>query len=193
MTPNKTDEKRILRTTIKAQIAAYPAEENRRVSAKIAENLYRLEAYKAAKTLFCYVGTSREIDTMPILKDALARGKTVCVPRCTAKGEMLAKQISSVDALAVGAYGILSPDANAPTVPPTEIDLALVPCMAADAHGNRLGYGGGYYDRYLPQLCTATVICMCREAFLLQAVPHEFHDAAMQAVLTETAFYRQNK
>lgn len=181
--------KNSLRAQIKAKIATVSQKETKRVSARIAAHILQSAAYQAAKTVFCFVGTAREIDTMDILKDALAQGKTVCVPFCTDKGIMVAKQITTIGALKPGAYDILAPDAAAQTVAPQAIDLALLPCLAADANGNRLGYGGGYYDRYLSQLCrTATTICLCRAACIVPNVPHEAQDIAAEQVMTENGF-----
>ncbi|MEG1270529.1 MAG: 5-formyltetrahydrofolate cyclo-ligase [Ruthenibacterium sp.] len=193
MTPEKIAEKRVLRVQMKARIAALSSEENARISDKIAHYVLQSSAYQTAKTLFCFVGTATEINTLPILRQALLDGKTVCVPFCSAKGKMEAKQILSENALKVGAYGILTPDASAHTMAPNTLDLVLVPCLSADVNGNRLGYGGGYYDRYLPRLkASAVTVCLCRSAFLLPRVPHTETDCRIEQVLSENGFCKIN-
>ena len=117
--------------------------------------------YREAKTVFCYVGTEREIDTMALLRAVLRDGKILALPLCSQeKGIMEARQIESLGELVSGKYGILAPKLQCPLVPPEEIDLALVPCCTGNAGGQRLGYGGGYYDRFLPRTgCPALLLC----------------------------------
>ena len=97
---------------------------------------------------------------------------------------MEARGIASLDR-ATRRLRLLEPAEDAPLVPPEEIDLILVPCLAADRNGHRLGYGGGYYDRFLENAAKPS-ICLCRRRALLDGVPHAKHDAAVDAVATET-------
>ena len=133
--------------------------------------------YREAKTVFCYIGTEREIDTMALLRAALRDGKTLAVPLCLPeKGIMEARRS--------GRYGILAPRLNCPVVDPASLDLVIVPCCTGNAKGQRLGYGGGYYDRYLPQTrCPAMLLC--RHQLEREDLPMEAHDVTMDFLVTE--------
>ena len=156
--------------------------------------LSALPAYAAAKTVFCYYGVGSEVDTMPFLRRALADGKTLCLPRCMPGrlGRMDACAVAdaaALDTLPRGMLGIPQPADAAPAVPPAQIDFAVVPCLAAERTGARLGQGGGYYDRFLPLLRPdAARVLLCRRALLLPdgTIPLLPHDVRLPAVLTET-------
>lgn len=126
--------------------------------------------YQAAGTVFCFVGTSREIDTRPILEDALAAGKRLCVPLCTEPGTMELRQITALSQLSPGAYGIPAPPANAPAVPVDETDFAVPPLPHLQSSGHRLGQGAGYYDRFLAHYRSGTVL-LCREKLIRRRSP----------------------
>ena len=185
-------EKAVLRQLCRAKTAALPAAYIKNADAAICRALLHRPEIQAAKTVFGFVGTAQEIDTQPALQALLDAGKTLCVPQCAPLGVMHAKQIESLAQLTPGAFGILEPAPSAQTVQPAQIDVALLPCVAAQADGTRLGQGGGYYDRYLPQLApTAFTILLCRSALLLPQgqIPTQQHDIAAHAVLTEEYFY----
>ena len=148
-----------------------------------------LEEYRTAGTVFCFVGTKDEIDTSLIIKHALGKGKRVAVPRCVAKGAMEAFLIDSLEGLEEGHYGILEPGEDAPRVAPGDIDLAVVPCLSCSRVGKRLGYGGGYYDRYL-QNVYGTKAVICREMIMREDIPMEEHDQPVDMVITEGGVFR---
>ena len=97
-----------LRALIAQQVAALPPDYCREADGAICRHVLDWEVYRQAKAVFCYVGTDREIDTRPILRDALDRGKVLAVPLCVAKGVMEARQIRSLDDLVPGKYGIVT-------------------------------------------------------------------------------------
>lgn len=114
--------------------------------------------YQSAGTIFCFVGTGREIDTRPILRHALNSGKTVCVPLCTTPGQMELRRITALEELRPGKFHIPEPPADAPCVAVDEVDLAILPCLSCNHLGQRLGRGGGYYDRFLAHYRGGTVL-----------------------------------
>jgi len=144
-----------------------------------------------APFVFCYVGCGWEVPTRGIIDALLNDGFRVCVPRCsdagiTDAGIMDAVEIPSLDALHRGMYDLWEPDADAPAVSPDEIDLAVVPATAFDRSGNRLGRGGGYYDRFLARLRDDCVtVGLAYDAFLLDAVPTEDYDLPVMHIVTE--------
>ena len=181
MQASKSELRRIYRAARKA----LSPEEKRLIDAAIAKKLLQSEWYRAVACVFCYVSTPEEIDTFSILRQALADGRTLCVPLCGAKGEMTARRIRSLEELKSGAYGILEPSADAPVVAPEEISLAVVPALACDRRGYRLGYGGGYYDRFLAAFPHMLKIGYAASAFLTECVPMEPTDQRLDGLATE--------
>lgn len=158
----------------------------------IFEYVTGLLEYNKAETIFCYVGTSAEIDTIPILKDALKKGKRVGVPRCVAKGVMQVYQIECLDDLKEGRYGILEPYREAVPISPEEIQIGIIPCVTCTRDGKRLGYGGGYYDRYLEHTKFLRVI-LCREKIMEEWIPTGVFDQRMDVVISENGVTRIEK
>ena len=142
------------------------------------------DIYEKAQTIFCYVGTEREIDTMRLIHIIMRDGKQVAVPLCVEKGVMEARRIEGMGDLVSGRYGILEPRLECPVVPPEELDLVIVPCCTGNARGERLGYGGGYYDRYLPQVKCPTLL-LCRHQLERDDIPMQPHDVRMDYLVTE--------
>lgn len=184
----KKEEKRALRATLRHLAEALPEGYRQKADRAIAAHLLAMPAYQEADTVFCFVGTGWEIDTRPILADALATGKRLCVPLCTGPGTMELRQITSLDQLAPGAYHLPEPPADAPLVAVDEVDLAVVPCMGCNHLGHRLGRGGGYYDRFLSAYRSAAVL-VCRERLIREEIPLEPHDLPIPWVLTERGLY----
>jgi 5-formyltetrahydrofolate cyclo-ligase len=151
-------------------------------------NVLSLPEYRSAHTLFVYVSMPGEVDTRHIIADSLHLGKRVCVPRCTAKGQMDACEIKSTDDLVPGKYDIPEPAPHCGIVHQAEIDLALLPCVSCDPEGYRLGYGGGYYDRYLAGKDIVKAV-LIREALMVDGVPHEVHDIRADMIGTDEAIY----
>ncbi|MGM9629239.1 5-formyltetrahydrofolate cyclo-ligase [Butyricicoccus sp.] len=150
----------------------------------ITENVLQSEPYRRSRTLFVYYSTADEIDTHAIIADALQRGKRVCLPKCLPGHIMQPRAITSEGDLTEETFGIPEPGAHCTAVPPDEIDLCLVPALACDKTGARLGYGGGFYDRFLPQT-SACRMALCAQARLLEQVPAEPHDIRCGCIITE--------
>lgn len=185
-------EKQQLRRHFLAVRAAMQQAEKQETDRQIVRRVLEMEPYRNANMIFCYVATPAEIDTRPILEQALSTGKTVCVPRCGQAGSMTARRISSLDVLTRGRYGILEPPDTAEMIPPEQIKLVLAPALAADRRGYRLGYGGGYYDRFLEQVNPVSTVCvvLCVENRLVDRLPAEPYDRRCHWVVTERQVLR---
>lgn len=109
----------------------------READAAICRCVTQSALYRNARTILCYVGTAREIDTSALLHAALEDGKTLVLPLCVEKGVMEARQIAGLGDLVSGRYGILAPRLDCPRLEPEAIDLAVVPCCAAGNDGRR--------------------------------------------------------
>ena len=169
------------------------------IDGKICENLLNSDAYKLAKTIFTYVSVGDETGTLGLIEQAYADGKTVCVPRTSGKGEnvrMDAIPLTKSEYLVMmespdGAFGIPEPPGDLPAFAPQELDLIVVPSLAIDIRGIRLGYGGGYYDRYLEKIrgSNIAIIAVQRSCFVTETdLPREKHDQIIETILTENGF-----
>ena len=180
----RQEEKQQLRAIVRRLEAALAPEYRAKSARSIAHRLLAMPEYQEAQTVFCFVGTDREIDTRPILEDILAAGKTLCVPLCTEPGRMESRQITDLNQLVPGRYGLLEPTADTPVIPVDAIDFAVLPCVTCNYLGQRLGHGGGYYDRYLQQI-TGTQAVLCRTALMCDEIPMEAHDRTIDFVICE--------
>ncbi len=184
----RQEEKQQLRKIVR-RLEAGLSDKYRRASADgITAHLLAMPEYQTAGSVFCFVGTSREIDTQPILEAVLAAGKQLCVPRCTLPGHMELRQVSDLCQLSVGSFGLLEPSEDAPLVDLNSVDLAIIPCLTCNHLGQRLGKGGGYYDRFLSHYRGGTVL-LCREKLIREEIPVEPHDYPIPWVLTENGLY----
>lgn len=184
------NDKQTLRTLILQQRAQESQAERNAHAHQIAQTLLTMPVYEAAETVFCYCSTELELPTDEILTAILADEKILCVPLCEAPGKMTARRIRTLDALRAGRFGIREPEDTAQVIPPAEISLCIVPCLSADTTGYRLGYGGGYYDRFLAQaeLCS---IVLCTEKHLqAHPLPREKTDIPCHYILTERQVYK---
>lgn len=180
-----TTEKKTLRRELLSVLRALPEAERLLSDAGICGRAAELPRYKQAGSLFVFVGLGWEVDTRPLVEGALAAGKQVAVPRCLPGRVMEACLIRSLEDLRqVPPLGLWEPAAMSPALPPGEIDLALIPCVACDKTGRRLGQGGGYYDRFLRDTGFVKA-ALCREALLQEALPAEDHDVRMDVIITE--------
>lgn len=135
-----------------------------------------------AVMIFCGVG--RETDTLPILTELLAQGKRVCYPVCLPGRQMEARAVTGPEQLVPGKFGIPAPDERlCPVVDKRELGVVLVPCLMCDPQGYRLGYGGGYYDRWLADYSGFSV-CICPGERLVDELPRDRYDLPVDLVLT---------
>lgn len=177
--------KQTMRAEVAARLKNLSPTYCREADAAICRCVTQSQPYRQARTVFCYVGTEREIDTMPLLRAILRDGKALAVPLCLPeRGRMEARRITGLGDLVSGRFGILAPKLDCPKIAPEELELAIVPCCTGSAAGRRLGYGGGYYDRYLPQTqCPAMLLC--RHQLERNDIPVESHDVQLDYFVTE--------
>lgn len=181
---NMREEKKELRKKVMQRIWKLTEEYKIEADKKIYENIINLKEYKEANTIFCFVNTEDEINTRVIIENALESGKRVGVPKCIGKGIMEAYEIKGYSSLKNGKYGILEPKVGCLLVKPEEIDFAIIPCVSCNREGYRLGYGGGFYDRYLANTKFPTAV-ICREKILCDYIPHNETDIKIDKVITD--------
>lgn len=183
------EEKQALRKTVRAAERTLEPSYRDESAAAICRHVTALPEYQAASTVMAFVGTAREIDTAALLQAIWRDGKTLCLPRCGAGHTMALCLVTGLEQLAPGAYGILEPVECCPLLEPEDIDLVITPCVSCDRQGNRLGQGGGYYDRFFER-CSSPAALLCRERLLVEHVPMEPHDRRFSLLVTEKGAYR---
>ncbi|HSK47656.1 MAG TPA: 5-formyltetrahydrofolate cyclo-ligase [Coriobacteriia bacterium] len=152
-----------------------------------AENLLSLEELAGARVVMAYAATAEEIDPALAIESLHARGVVVAMPRVEAEGVLGVHLVGWGEDLEPGPLGIRQPAAHTPRVPLDTIDAVVVPGVAFDEAGYRLGYGGGYYDRLLPRLRDDCVrIGLAYDEQVVASLPAEDHDERVNAVVTPT-------
>lgn len=136
-----------------------------------------------ADTLLLYSALQDEVPTQSLLDELVAQGKTVLLPRVVSDTDMELRQYTGLQDLQVGAFGILEPTGKLFT-DYEKIDVAVVPGMAFDKEGHRLGRGKGYYDRFLRLLPKTYKIGICFSWQLVDNVPTDEHDILMDQIMT---------
>ena len=151
-------------------------------------SLKEKEFYKNSKNIFIYLGFGSEIDTMSYIQDFINDGKHIFIPRIDIKTKkMEAVEITSLDGLKENKYGILEPDNNKEEFYKNNLELIILPGVAFDHSGRRIGYGGGYYDRYLEDIDKRIIkVSLIYDFQLLENVPAEEHDIKADYIITET-------
>lgn len=186
------EEKAKFRKTIRRIIDTFGHSTMMEWSSEIAERVFSLPEYKEANTIFTFVGMDQEVDTRRIIQRALAEGKRVAVPKTFGKGIMVPCEIIGLQDLMSGRYGIPEPQDDTRKVYLAEGDLILVPCLACDLEGMRIGHGAGYYDRLLAGSKAFKAI-LCFDALVVDGIPYDDLDVRSDVVVTETRVVRVGK
>lgn len=174
-------DKKALRAEIRAKKRAMTAQEIEEKSAALAEAFYKTAEYKNAKTIYGYLPYNQEVRTTQMLSHALADGKQVAVPKVYGD-EMKFILLSDLTQVAKGYAGIPEPLADGPVAAdPTA--LVLMPGLAFDPEGHRLGYGGGFYDKFLAAEPDHPTLALCYDFQMLPHLDTESYDIPVDRVL----------
>ena len=177
--------KQDLRLKCREERRNMPSEKKQELDRKIAENVRRLKEYKPAKTLLIYMSTPIEVDTVEIIKNAWADGKQVAVPRCIdGTRDMEFHYITDFDCVSPGTFSVLEPSPDLPVVTDFSGCLMIVPGMRFDMKGYRIGYGKGYYDRYMVRF-TGISAGICYSDELKPFMYHGRYDRVVNIVVTD--------
>ena len=174
-------DKHQLRQSIRQQKRAMTEEEILRRSAKLGELFAASEAYQNAKTIYGYLPYNQEVRTVPMLERALREGKRVAVPKVCGE-EMKFIYLDDLNQVAKGYAGIPEPIADGPEAD-DETALVLMPGLAFDPQGHRIGYGGGFYDKFLAAEPNHPTLALCYDFQMLPALETEEHDIPVDYVL----------
>lgn len=174
-------DKKALRARIRKKKQAMTEEEIVSRSLALTEKFLSTDAYRQAKTIYGYLSYNQEVRTRPLLAQALKDGKAVAVPKVCGQ-EMRFILMTDLDAVARGYAGIPEPIADGPAAQdPTA--LVLMPGLAFDRQGHRLGYGGGFYDKFLAAEPDHPKIALCYDFQLLPALETDSHDIPVDLVI----------
>lgn len=162
------------------------------VSSRLAQqNLLSLEEYRRAACIALYSPARNETDTAAILAAAFRDGKRVLYPAVCGR-EMVLRRVTGIDCLEPGCFGILEPCSTGVEHAADEADLIVVPGVAFDRSGHRIGFGKGFYDRFLghPAL-NAHLVGLCHDFQLIGGyIPAEGHDIRMEIIVTDRRIVR---
>ena len=180
------EEKAALRAAVRKELNAIPAPALRASDDALFARFLALPQVQEAKTIFAFWGIpGKEPETARLIAQLGAQGKTIGLPRMLPEHQMEIRQYVPERPLVSVSFGISEPDLECPILTKDDIDLILVPAVCYDKAGYRLGFGGGYYDRWLEHF-NGFRVGMCRNAVLQDKVPTEPHDSRVDLLLTET-------
>ena len=180
------ESKRALRQAVRAQLATLTPQELQESDRALFSAFLSLPQVREAQTLFLFWGIpGREPETQMLVRTLTAQGKQVGLPRMLPGHQMEVRLYRPELPLVQAPFGIWEPPEAAPLLERDAIHLALVPAVCYDRAGYRLGFGGGYYDRWLSGFGRFTV-GLCRDCVLQTQVPRESHDRRVDLLLTET-------
>ncbi|MFT3687238.1 MAG: 5-formyltetrahydrofolate cyclo-ligase [Phycisphaerales bacterium] len=175
-----------IRTRVRAALAAMTPQQKAAESAAICERLAKLELYQKAHVVMVFAPMSDEPLIEPFAQHALARGKMVLLPRIDPADKVMTGALvqSWPGDLERDPMGFLTPRFDAPSYDPASIHMVIVPGVAFSSTGVRLGRGGGYYDRYLPQIPIHRRIGVCYRCQQVETIPLLEHDEPVSDVIT---------
>jgi 5-formyltetrahydrofolate cyclo-ligase len=188
------NEKSELRAALLKKRDAIPAEVRRAKDRLIRERLLSLDEIREAKVFFFFASFRSEVDTSVPMKTLLAEGKRIVLPKVDRQNHLLLLyEIKDLEELASGYMGIQEPSVLSEDrmIAVNGIDTVIIPGAGFDAAGNRIGYGGGYYDRLLSSIqSNVTVIAPAYEEQIVDSIPAEPHDIRVSMIVTDRRVIR---
>lgn len=188
------NEKKALRKEILTRRKNIDAAEKGEMDKKILDRFFESKYYKEAKNIFIYISYDSEINTIEIINKAFKDGKKIYVPRTEFETRLMdAVEITSFDNLIKSSYGILEPSMEVLQVNPNKLDLIVVPGVAFDRNGGRMGYGAGFYDRYFKKINKDNIkrivkLALAYDFQVLEKVPMSVQDVPVDFIITEKEF-----
>ena len=176
-------EKKELRKIIRQRKAALSCEERKRLSHEVCRKVMETEVWQEARTIFLYMAMDDEVDTRELIADGMRKGKTVVLPTCVGN-DLVLRVYEGEESMVSGAYGIMEPTGRVMEEKDYgEIDLAVVPGVAFDKDGGRMGRGRGFYDRTLRKMPRCYKMGVCWEVQMVEKVPMDEFDIKMNNVI----------
>ena len=183
-------DKNEVRQLIKAYRQKLTDEDVKIQSRLIIDRLKKSDIYKKSENVFLYMSYNREVDTYMLLSQCFMDGKKVYAPKVLSKTDMEFYCLSDVNDLESGYMGIMEPSDSCEKAN-TRDGLFIMPGLAFDYDFHRIGYGGGFYDRYLSEDNTFIKAALAFDFQLLESIPYEEHDLKPDYIVTQTQFIRR--
>lgn len=177
------DDKRLLRKFYSDKRAAVASKASK--DASIAKHILTSAVIDSADNVLLYASFGSEVSTETIIEKLLKDGKNVALPKCRENGRMTFHLITSLSQISAGKYGIAEPDSSLPVPVYSDKTVAVVPGLAFTENGKRLGYGGGFYDRFLAEYPLIYTIGITYEELIAASLPCLPHDLSVCALATE--------
>lgn len=180
-------EKKLLRKEILDKRGKLSKNEHYINSKKIIEKIFNSSFYKSADTIMCFISFGDEVNTHEFIKKSIDESKKILVPITIPETrELKLSHLKDFNELEIGHYNILTPKKEFTRyTSPEEIDLIIVPGVVFDTEGYRIGYGGGYYDRFLSDLMNKPKISIAFDLQIVERVPREDFDIPVDYIYTE--------
>ena len=183
------EEKAALRHQIWAELAEMTEEERAKSDDEIFERFLALPEVENAKVFFAFWGMpGKEPNTALLIEKLMERGKIVGLPLMRPGHQMEVRRYDPAIPLVLHKFGILEPSTECELIPKEDVDFVLTPAVAYDKQGYRMGFGGGYYDRFFGKFRPAS-IGVIYEEFILRSVPHGRFDISVDVVVSERGIY----
>ena len=160
-------------------------DKKRDLDLEIQSRLIMTEEYRSADTVLCYVSRDFEIDTLGVILLSLSNRKRVAVPRCEEDGSMRFYLISSLSDLEEGSFGVREPKKGTKPLTDYRDSICICPALCCDMRGYRVGFGKGYYDRFL-QNYEGRTLSLCYSGALIPAIDTDEYDIPIQTVITDS-------
>ena len=177
--------KKELRSAMYDRLHRMTEAEKNSASAAVCARLMALPAYTRAQRIMAFLNMPDEVSLDALISQAIRDGKEVYVPVCVSRTEIAAARLLGLEQAVVGAYGIRTAPEGSLKVAASDLDVILVPGLAFDEKGGRLGHGAAYYDRFLSGKGEAAAIAAAWDVQIVPEVPMEAHDVIMTEIVTD--------
>jgi len=182
-------EKNKIRNKYKQIRQEMSADEKDSLDKMIAKNFLNTMAYSHANQILIYASKNEEIDTKLIFEKAISDKKAVLFPKCRENSDMIFRYVNEQSDLEIGMYGLDEPIESCIEYLPKNADLCIIPALAYDVFGYRMGYGRGYYDRFLSEF-VGIKVGFCYSSFIEKQLPKGRYDVKIDILVTEKGIFR---
>lgn len=177
-----------VRLQMKSRLAVLTPKEHHDLNQRLYSKFLKLKAVKEINYIMAYYSVRNEVETVSIINYLLDIGKTVALPVCTPERDLKAAIINNLSELQPASFGLMEPGPEAVLLDYDELKLVIIPGVAFDEKGNRLGHGAGYYDRFLSKTPNAFKLGLAYDFQVVQALPAERHDIKINGILTPSRY-----
>lgn len=188
--PDSPTRKATLRSALRQRRQSLNTSEQHTAAQALTHSVHELPGWETAQRIALYLASDGEIDTLPLVNNARQLGKQVFLPTLSDDKRLTFARWEKDAALITNRYNIPEPPADADTCPASALDIIFLPLVGWDLHGNRLGMGGGYYDRTLAGVKGPLLVGLAHARQQVEHLPQEHWDVVLDYIATDTALYQ---